>query len=103
MRLLVILLATAAFSCANSTKKEPATIVVNESDIITETLGVEGMTCVGCEVTLEKSLSKIKGVVHVKASAKDDQAVIAFDSTKTDLPTIVEKIAEAGYKPVKKQ
>ena len=84
-------------SCSKPENNNKAKIVVKESDIVKEKLKVEGMTCVGCEVTLEKNISKIKGVVHVRASASKDEAIIEFDSTKTDLHTIAKTIQKSGY------
>ena len=86
-------------SCTSSNKKDKKVIVVKESDIVKKNIGVNGMTCVGCEVTLEENISKIKGVVSVKASHKENKAIIEFDSTKTDIKTIKKTIKEAGYKP----
>lgn len=85
-------------ACQNSDKQQQPTIVVKESDICRKTLVVDGMACVGCEVTIEEKLSKIEGVVNVKASHKAKQVKVEFDSTKTDLKTIKSNIVESGYK-----
>jgi len=89
-------------SCTSSDKKTEKVIVVKESDIVREKIGVNGMTCVGCEVTLEENISKIEGVVSVKASHTEKEAIIEFDSTKTDINTITKTIKESGYKPLNK-
>jgi periplasmic mercuric ion binding protein len=86
-------------SCSSSDKKNEKVIVVKESDIVRESIGVNGMTCVGCEVTLEENISKIEGVVSVKASHTEKKATIEFDSTKTDIKTITKTIKESGYIP----
>ncbi|WKD86907.1 Mercuric transport protein periplasmic component [Polaribacter huanghezhanensis] len=88
-------------SCSSSDKKTEKTIIVKESDIVRESIGVNGMTCVGCEVTLEDNISKIEGVVSVKASHTEKKATIEFDSTKTDIKTITKTIKKSGYKPFK--
>lgn len=90
-------------ACSSSNKNPENTIVVNESDIVKEKIGVSGMTCVGCEVTLEENVSKIKGVVNVKASHTKEEVIIEFDSTKTDLNTITKTIKDSGYKPFSKE
>jgi copper chaperone len=87
-------------ACQNAGKKEQHTIVVKESEICRKTLVVDGMACVGCEVTIEEKLSKIDGVVNVKASHKTKQVKVEFDSTKTDLSIIKSSIIESGYKLV---
>ncbi len=86
-------------SCSSSDKKNEKVIVVKESDIVRESIRVNGMTCVGCEVTLEENISKIEGVVSVKASHTEKKATIEFDSTKTEIKTITQTIKESGYKP----
>lgn len=89
-------------SCSSSDSKSKKVITVKESDIIKEKIGVNGMTCVGCEVTLEENISNIEGVVSVKASHTEKEAVIEFDSTKTDISTITKIIKESGYNPFSK-
>ena len=90
-------------SCSSADNKSEEVIFVKESDIVRKSIGVNGMTCVGCEVTLEDNISKINGVVSVKASHTDKEAIIEFDSTKTDLFTITKTIKESGYKPLNNQ
>lgn len=90
------------FSCfimaCQPTGKHEQTITVKESDLCRETLIVDGMSCVGCEVTIEEKLLKIDGMVDVKASHKTGQVKVEFDSTKIDINTIKAAIVEAGYK-----
>lgn len=100
--LLTIINVSIIISCSSSDKKSEKVIVVKESDIVREKIGVNGMTCVGCEVTLEENISKIEGVVSVKASHTTKEAVIEFDSTKTDIKIITRTIKESGYKPFNK-
>ncbi len=85
-------------SCSAPENKNK-TVIIHESDIIRKTIGVKGMTCVGCEVTLETNIAKIPGVVQVKASAANNEAIIEFDSTKIDIATITSIIKDSGYKP----
>jgi len=86
-------------SCSTSDNKSKKEIIIKESDIVKESIAVNGMTCVGCEVTLEKNISKIIGVVRVKASHTDNEAIIEFDSTKTNVDAIINIIKDSGYKP----
>ena len=100
--ILVIINGSFLTSCNSSDKKSEKVIVVKESDIVREKIGVNGMTCVGCEVTLEENILKIEGVVSVKASHTKKEAIIEFDSTKTDINTISKTIKESGYRPFNK-
>ncbi len=98
-----LMLATSFFmSCSMPNNESKKVVIVNESDILRKTIGVNGMTCVGCEVTLEDNIAKIEGVVSVKASHTDKEAIIEFDSTKTDIITITKTIKESGYNPFSK-
>lgn len=99
--ILLMLISIVLLSSCKSKKEQPKEkIFVKASNLVTKNIGVKGMTCVGCEVTLEGNLSKIKGVVKVKASASNDEAVITFDKTKTDELTIIKAIADSGYQPI---
>lgn len=100
--LTVALTATIVTSCNPSESKTQKVIIVNASDIVRESIGVKGMTCVGCEVTLEENIAKIDGVVSVKASHTSEEAIIEFDATKTDIGTITKTIRDSGYKPFSK-
>ena len=100
--LLMAMVVSFMTSCSSIGKKPEKVIVVKASDIVRERIGVNGMTCVGCEVTLEGKISKLKGVVSVKASHTSKEAVVTFDSTKTDRQTIVKKIEASGYEPFNK-
>ena len=84
-------------SCSQGNQKGEKVIVVRKADIVQETIGVNGMTCVGCEVTLEERLSEVTGVVDVKASHTQKKVSVAFDSTKTNIKAITKAIKEAGY------
>jgi len=63
----------------------------------TVTLAIEGMTCTGCENTVQESVTKIAGVTEIKASHLDSTAVVSFDTTKTSIAAIGEAVTEAGY------
>jgi copper chaperone CopZ len=94
----VFLLAALMAGCSGkSTSTDNAaqanTAVANK----TITLAVEGMTCTGCEGTVQENVEKIAGVVSVKASHLDSTAVVSFDSTQTSIAAIGDAVTEAGY------
>lgn len=96
----LILLAVFSITIATSCKPKSApkkVTVVKKSDLVKKSIGVKGMTCVGCEVTLEQKISEIDGVVQVKASHTNKEAIIEFDRTKTDIIKIAAKINALGY------
>jgi copper chaperone CopZ len=63
----------------------------------TVTLAIEGMTCTGCENTIQETVTKIAGITSIKASHLDSTAVVSFDSTQTSVAAIGDAINEAGY------
>ena len=63
----------------------------------TVTLAIEGMTCSGCENTVQESVTKIAGVTAIKASHLDSTAIVSFDSTLTSITAIGDAVTEAGY------
>jgi len=91
------LLVLPVVSISEDTSSKP--MIVKKSNIVSKTIGIKGMTCVGCEVTLEHAIKKIHGIVTVKASASDKNAVIAYDKTKTDEKTVTQIIKKMGYQP----
>ena len=63
----------------------------------TVTLAVSGMTCTGCENTIQESVAKVTGVKSVKANHLDSTAVVNYDTTLTTIAAIGEAINQAGY------
>jgi copper ion binding protein len=59
---------------------------------------VNGMHCTGCENTIKTNIGELDGIKLVEASFKDSNAVVSFDSAKTNEIAIVHAIEDAGYK-----
>lgn len=62
-----------------------------------EKIKVYDMTCTSCEHAVEKSVKKLKGVLHVKASYNKQLAEIEYDDALCDLSQIKIAIKSAGY------
>lgn len=80
------------------------TIIIKESDVVEATLSIEGMTCTGCEHSVNHALTSQEGVIEATSSYETGKATVKFDKTKISvdqLATAVEK--ETGYKVVNKQ
>ncbi|MGE5405442.1 MAG: sulfite exporter TauE/SafE family protein [Candidatus Saccharibacteria bacterium] len=60
-------------------------------------LGVSGMSCHSCETRIDKGLKKIKGVVRVRSSFKDNSVEISYDGQQVSEPEIRQAIAHLGY------
>ena len=60
-------------------------------------LAVDGMKCGGCETNVRAKLEAIEGVLSVKASFKDKEVSVEFDTEQTTLDAIKEAITGAGF------
>lgn len=65
------------------------------------TIPVKGMTCATCEMSVNSAVKNLPGVFDVKASAKNQTALVSYDPTKTSLDEITEAINKTGYKAEK--
>lgn len=61
-------------------------------------LRVSGMTCSGCEMTIENKLKKLKGISEVKAQYGSSSVKVTYDADVINLNTIVETIEKLDYK-----
>ena len=58
---------------------------------------VTGMTCTGCENTVENGLKQVKGVKEVKASHKNNRVTIMVEKDKVNREELAQKIETVGY------
>jgi len=65
---------------------------------IIKTIKIEGMTCTGCEKTIQKAINTLPGVIDVKASHKDSIATIKVDSNRFNPSDYRNAIEGVGYK-----
>jgi len=72
-------------------------VFVNESSILEINLAIEGMTCTGCEEHINYEVNKLTGVMEIKSSFQDGQALIKYDASKTSIEDIVNTINDTGY------
>ncbi|KAB1065123.1 mercuric transport protein MerTP [Salibacter halophilus] len=73
-------------------------IVVDQQNVQTATFFVNGMTCTGCEEHVSHEVNKLDGIVDVKASYENENAIVQFDSSKTSVGEIEKAINSTGYK-----
>jgi mercuric ion binding protein len=101
MKQLFSILLIAAFlgGCAGKSTGTDNTTDANTSVVAnkTVTLAIEGMTCTGCENTIQEAVTKVAGIATIKASHLDSTAVVSFDTTQTSVTAIGDVITEAGY------
>ncbi|WP_300440213.1 mercuric transport protein MerTP [Christiangramia sp.] len=73
-------------------------VYVSQSNIIKHIFEVEGMTCAGCEAHVESEVSKLNGILSVKANYENANTIVEYDKTKVDLTAIRKAINTTGYK-----
>jgi len=78
-------------------------LVINKSDIKTTEFKIKGMTCASCETPINFEVNKLNGIVSSKAAYKNGNAIVKFDSTKTNETEIEKAINATGYKVTDKK
>ncbi len=63
----------------------------------TVTLGVPGMTCGACPITVKKAITKVEGVTRTEVDFDKRQAVVTYDDTKASADQIMRATTNAGY------
>jgi len=101
MRCFLVICLFIAFGCNNSGSKKSSpelkqTIVTGVKTVAIE-LTIQGMTCTGCEQTIQTGISSIKGVKQVKATFKNGKAYIEYQPDVADTILMKEKILASGY------
>ncbi|NKQ40133.1 MAG: heavy-metal-associated domain-containing protein [Sulfurovum sp.] len=76
-------------------------VVIKKADLLTRSIEVKGMFCMGCEAMTKKNLLNIKGVVDAKASHKNEEVVVTYDKTKVDKDMLFSSIKKSGYEAIK--
>jgi copper chaperone CopZ len=79
-----------------SSDDNQTSIYVNPEPAAFELL-IDGMTCTGCEVTIEQTVLSLPGVTSVNADFKTGKATILADTSRASIDEIREKIEETGY------
>jgi len=62
---------------------------------------IEGMTCTGCEQTIQRRVGKLEGIKSVTATFTDGRAVIEYYPGIVDTLKMKDAITGSGYKPIK--
>lgn len=99
MKNLLLLLLPFIFACQGPKTSQPSDAKTDET-VITYNLNVEGMTCTGCEKTIQTGLATLDGVTKVEASHETGLVAITINPEKADTAAIRNKVTETGYTPV---
>lgn len=106
---IVIILSLGLFLTACSSQSEKSTtppepdspapeLSINPENLISLDIDVSGMTCTGCENTIEKGVSELAGISSVNANHMEAKTYVEFDSTLSSLEEITAAIEASGYK-----
>ncbi|MDR8390496.1 mercuric transport protein MerTP [Aliifodinibius sp. S!AR15-10] len=101
--LAALLLAFPYYSDAFFPKQDKQVVYVQESQVQTITWDIKGMTCTGCEATVENAASGVDGVLEAAASYDAGKATIKYDQSKTNQETIKAAINKTGFTVAEKQ
>jgi Cu+-exporting ATPase len=61
------------------------------------TLKIKGMSCTACAGTIEKSLTKMDGIVTANVNFAAEKATVEYDAKKVRLMDLQKKVASLGY------
>ena len=67
------------------------------SKTVKESFKAEGMHCNSCEKIIRKAALKIPGVKDIEIDYASEKGWVTFDSTRTDIDTILDAIDDRGY------
>lgn len=65
-----------------------------------ETIKVEGMSCMHCQLKVKKAVEAVEGVQRADVNLQTKQVVIDYEEGKVNLEKVKAAIKESGYEPV---
>jgi Cu+-exporting ATPase len=64
-------------------------------------IGISGMHCAGCAMTVERALKDAPGVLDARVNFANERAFVDFDPSLTRKDALFEVIEKAGYRPIR--
>ena len=95
--LLPAILFLAACNSSGTSASESPEQPALASNLVTMEIGINGMTCEGCEMTIKKGLEGLNGISSVKASHLDSTAIVELDTSLVSLDMISAEVDTLGY------
>ena len=99
-KILILIFTIGLFAaCQSNTKKADKENATTSQVVEYEEMefNVTGMTCTGCEKTVENGLKQVDGVKEVKASHKNNKVTIKIEKDKINREALAQKIETVGY------
>lgn len=72
---------------------------IDPRNVVKTKVNMRGMTCGHCEVAIEK-VGETAGIAKIKARSEDQRVDVEYDTTQTDINTIMKAIEMKGFTPV---
>ena len=60
-------------------------------------IGVNGMTCNHCKMSVENALKRLEGVNSAEVSLENKNVTVEFDNSKISLDVLKETIDDTGF------
>lgn len=86
-------------ACKNqkSTDDENQREPIDSTRLVTVKYSVEGMTCTGCENTINQAVTEIQGVTQVKSSHLEKYTEVTYDTALVQVDMLEKAINGKGY------
>ena len=101
MKYVIVICLFLVIGCNNPGTRKSSTELKSVGQENVKTVAVEltiqGMTCTGCEQTIQSGINSIKGVKQVKATFRNGKAFVEFVPEIADTLQMKEKITASGY------
>ena len=91
------------YSCIFFGDNKKEVIVVDKNDIQKINFKIDGMTCDACQNNVNNAVNELPGIIDVKTSYSEGNAVVEFDTTQINIMEIEKAINSTGYKVVGKK
>ncbi len=97
-KLFFLFLIVTLVSCRSGNKKaQPGNTTTDQVQTAEATINISGIHCEMCVASIENGVKELEGIVSVKASLTDSNAVVSFDPSKVDIEKIRKAIEGRGY------
>ena len=99
----IVMLAVPYYSGIFYPKTEKQIIVVDKNSIQKVEFTISGMTCASCEEHINHEVNKLAGIISSNASYENENAIVEFDNSKTNITEIEKAINSTGYSVTNKK
>jgi len=65
-----------------------------------ETIKVEGMSCMHCQLRVKKAVEAVEGVQRADVNLQTKQVTVDYEEGKVNLEKVKAAIRETGYEPL---